>query len=474
MEFTPMSAEQYRALSRDEFIARRNQVIDLLNADTLPEGVDLENLLAEADIISSEVELRNRQEAAKAKASVALSDATVAKRQDAAKAVIAGAGNVIETTEKRSADVRDVTDLRGFTSSREYRAALARHIMHIEKMPAEMTAKALQERSNTTVSMNADYSNMTSTFTNTFSGIAIAPLELSDEVISELHEHSVLYPKVNLTYDEGVGGISERDLVLTGAWIGDKETSPWQSEQDAEVFTWTWHQFEARVARTMLADALMRDNFKAQLAPELARVYGTAIDLAVLSGNGSTQPKGITNDVRLIGSDGKGKTTDGTPTTVGKALIITVNDDKIDDWKFWSTLLGHESFNRLYRGGELIVADGTWYNHIDVLHDDNNRPISNLVSINQGMEKSLRGVGSVDLLPNDVLKTFDNASAGDIIGIYGNFKGYTLNTQPGMPLTTATWDDYDTNTRKTRMLVACDGRVTNPYGWVILKKAAQG
>jgi hypothetical protein len=45
-----------------------------------------------------------------------------------------------------------------------------------------------------------------------------------------------------------------------------------------------------------------------------------------------------------------------------------------------------------------------------------------------------------------------------------------MNIQPGMQLSTVSWDDHETNTHKTKVLTAMDGRVSNPFGWVILKK----
>ena len=466
MEFTPFTAAQYRALSSDELEKRQAEVIGIMSADTLPDGVTDDQLFEEADLITAEINRRNKANSYRA-----------AKLD----AVAAGAGTVIAKSDnaaKPTAEVKEVTDYRGFTESIEYRKALARHISGVEQMPASMAMKALgerQQRANTSVEMNEAYTNMTDTFENTISGLVIAPLELSDEVIREVKEQSALLDKVNQTFVQGTYAVSELDLIATGAWIGDKEVSPYQEEYDPEVFTWTWHQFECRFARTFLAEAIMRDNYKAQLAPAMADCWSRAIDAAILAGNGTTQPKGITNDVRLVGSDGKGKTTDGTPATVGKALVVNVDADMVDDWKFWSSLLWNENFNRLYRNsGELIMADGTWGNHLMLLHDQIDRPIANIDPLNQENPMTLRGVGRVSTIANGVMETFDSAESGDVIGIYGNFRNYTLNFQPGMPLTTTTWADHETNTNKTKLLVACDGRVSNPFGWIILKKYVSG
>ena len=105
-----------------------------------------------------------------------------------------------------------------------------------------------------------------------------------------------------------------------------------------------------------------------------------------------------------------------------------------------------------------------------MLHDDNNRPIALMNPLTEEQRLTLRGVGPVDTLPNGIMKSFDDAEVGDVIGIYGNLKNYTMNVQPGMPLTTTSWDDHETNLHKTKVLTAMDGRVSNPFGWVVLKK----
>jgi len=481
MEFTPMDAAQYRALSREDFVARRNKILELLNAESLPEDIDFDNLMAEADIIEAEVNRRNSVEAAKQRVSATLSDPVVVKRNDAAKAVLFGEGNVIASTETRQERGFQAVSEQPFTNTREYRAALAKHIMRQAPMPAEMIAKAYQERANTPVSMNDGFTNMADpTFQNTISSLIMVPMELTEEVQKEMREISVLYDKINITNMQGGIAVSEYDLRINGSWIGDKEVSPYQTDTDAEIFTWAWHQFEARFARSFLAQALMTDTYTSQLAPALAECYANAMDLAIYAGTGVGQPRGITNDLRLLGSDGLGLDstlpnfyTQRTGAGKGRALVIEVTDDQIDDWKWWKTILMNEKFNRLYRNtGDLMLADATWNNHVEVLHDDNNRPITLARPLVDGEQLAIRGIGNVTLLPNTVIKPYDSASVGDIVGVYGNLKNYTMNVQPGMPLSTVSWEDHETNTHKTKILTAMDGRVSNPFGWLFIKKGA--
>ena len=457
--FVPFSAEQYRALDTDSFEQRRNEVIDLMSAEALPEGVTDEMLYAERDIILAEVERRN--------AAVELRNASIA-------AVNAGAGRVIATSEETIEERHTMTETgnRRFTDSPEYRSALAQHISRIAPMPAEMIARARQELrapgDPISVSVADGYSNYTDPLgVATLGGVPL-PLTFIEEVAREMKAYGGLDQRVNRTNFQGGIAVSEAELVGSAMWITDKQTAPWNPD-DFETFTFSAWQVEYRVARSLLAQAMMSDNFTNIAAPaanEISRV----INAAIWSGNGSGKPTGITADTRLLGTGTEGQSGYVAP----KATIVEVTAEDIDDWAFWMAL--PFKLNSAYRGrGEWIMGDGTWGAHVAVLRDDVNRPIANYLtmrdSLNETFTPAIQG-RPVNLLDGSICASFDEAEVGDIFAVYGDPKGYTLNTQPGMPLTTLSWDDHDNNLHKTKISMACDGRITNPFGWMLLKKKA--
>ena len=471
-EFTPMDAAQYRALSRDEFINRRNQVIDLLNAESLPEGVDLDNLLAEADIIEAEVETRNRKEAAKQKLGAELSPAVVAKRNSAAAAVLNGEGEKIAGTgEVKERGFKAVSE-EPFSNSIEYRRALAQHIMRQKRMPAEMIARVYQERAAgdpVAVSFPDGYTNVTDPTFPIFDGtgadaLVPIPVAVSDEIVRVRKEYGILHPKVNETHFPGGVVIPISDLTVDYHWINDKQVSPYQYDDAPEAVSFTWKELEARFARTFLAEALMRDSFKSQLGEAFAEGYGRAMDAAILNGNGTTQPLGLLKDPRFIDQ------TSGANT--GKALVVEATADDMADWTWWTKLLFKPEFNRLYRAdGEWIIGDSTFGTYIQTLRDANKRPVIQWDIASADAPAKLRG-NVVNTMPVSLLPDFDQASVGAVVAIFGNLKNYTLNFQPGMPLSTVSWDDHETNTHKTKVLTAVDGKMVDPNGWVVIKKKA--
>ena len=87
MLFTSMDAAAYRALSDEAFQKRFAEVKDLMNADTLPEGVTDDMLFAEAETIKAEIERRNKRNEF---SGMSYDSAKVEERNAAAKSVLAG------------------------------------------------------------------------------------------------------------------------------------------------------------------------------------------------------------------------------------------------------------------------------------------------------------------------------------------------------------------------------------------------
>ena len=456
--FVPFDAAQYRALDADAFERRKNEVVDLMNAEALPEGVTDEVLFAEADIIEAEVSRRNRANQLRA--------ANL-------EAVKAGAGTVIASNEpKATGEVKMVREGK-FVESKDYRIALAKHIARQAPIPQDYIARVRQERSAgdpVSVSFLDGYTNATDpTFSNTVSTKVPIPLTMG-ELFQTRRESGLLVPLVSETNYQGGVAYPFRELTVDFHWINDKQVSPYQSDNDATVISFTWHELEARFARTKLINALISDDFKGQLAGAIADGYGRIMDDAILKGNGSTQPLGILNDPRVVGAGTYGQSGYIAPT----ATIVNATADDLSSWAWWTSLLYKPTFNRLYRDdGSWLIGDATFGTYLLTLKDEVNRPLATFDVQNGQQVSKIRG-NKLVTLPNSLLGDFDTASSGDVVAIFGNFKNYALNFQPGMPLTTTTWEDYETNTEKTRVLTAVDGKVIDNHGFVIIKKYVSG
>ena len=452
--FETYTAAQYRGLSDDLFVARKQEVIDLLNADTLPEGVTDEMLYAEADLIEADEQRRNR----------------AANLRNSTLTAVKSAGTVVASSaepEQKRSTFQAVSEA-NYTDTLEYRKALANCIMTRSAMPSDVLAKAMQSRSAgdpVSVSFADGYTNMTDpTMSTQVTGYVPVPLTLSQEIVRVRKEYGLIHPLVTELHYPGGYAVPIDDLKVDYHWINDKQVSPYQYDANPGVVSFTWHQLEARFARTFLAEALISDNFKSLLAPAMAEGYGRAMDAAILEGNGSTQPLGILKDGRIIDQTLNAGT--------GKALVVEATAEDMSDWTFWTKLLYNPGFNRLYRtDGTWLFGDSTWGAYIETLKDEVNRPLAKFDPLNEDAPYRIKG-NPVVTLPNTLLGDFDAAEVGDVIAIFGNLRNYALNFQPGLPLNTVSWDDHETNTHKTKVLTAVDGKVIDNNGWVIVTKKA--
>ena len=476
MSFKPFTAAEYRSLDYDAFVARKQEVMNLLNAEELPEGVTDEMLYAEADLVEADAQRRSRANK--------LFNSKV-------EAVANGAGNVIATTEateetetrtmpkpEPTFEVRAREAGEHYTDSKEYRTALSIAIRNSQRLPEDIQRKVMQERATQATDISGTPTYM-DTFSNTDTTLVAVPYSVSQQVLRELKQKATLYNRINYAHEKGGMIQREADLHLEFTWLGnnDKIVSTYQGEEDPTSFAWGWNVLECRHSRSFLSEALMADEFKTLLGEELADGYAKALDQVIVRGTGNMQPLGILTDPRLVGTDGKGKGTTGIDGTFtpgaggGTALFIQVSEDQVNDWKFWCSFLYDDNFNDMYAdSGELIIARNTWGSHIAVLSDDNNNPIGITDPLHQETGRSLREAGPVNLVNGAILPSYAQANVGDVFGIYGNLKNYTMNVQPGWPMSVVTWDDHENNAHKTKLSVAMDGRPTDKWGWVFLVK----
>lgn len=482
----PFTAADYRSLGNDEFETRCNDIRELINSGVLPEGFTVEGLSAELDYIEAERSLRERLEA---------------ERQERASAVASGDGAVVATDNPEQDQVHEQREMPRtevpqhtfesrsreasdhYTDSIEYRRALSFAIRNSSRLPDEILRKVFEDRQRratqaTDISGTPTYMD---TFNNTDTTLVAVPYSVSQQVLTELEAQPTLYNRINYTSEKGGVIQREADLHLEFTWLGanDKIVSQYQGDEDPTSFAWGWNVLECRHSRSFLSDALLADEFKGLLGKKLAIGYAKALDRVILKGTGNMQPRGILTDPRLVGTDGKGKgmtKVDGTFVAGagdGTALFIEVSEDQVNDWKFWTSFLYDENFNDEYVDtGELIIARNTWGSHIAVLHDDNNNPIGISDPLHQETGKDIREVGPVNLVKGDTLPSFRQAEVGQVFGVYGNLQNYTMNVQPGWPMSVVTWDDHENNAHKTKLSVTMDGRVTDKWGWVFLVKGA--
>lgn len=241
-------------------------------------------------------------------------------------------------------------------------------------------------------------------------------------------------------------------------WISEGTTSPRQNIGSLGKVSFGYHTAEIRIAQSFLSQILTIEAFEEEITKVIAIAYLKAMDFVILNGSGDGQPLGILNDARVAAT--------------GNAITMAAAD--MSNWTAWRK----KFFAKLplgYRDGEFIFANSTVDSYLETMADGNNNPIfrqSTGLEVNDGDAQNPNGRffgRNISLVEPDILADFDTASSNDVIGVYWQPQEYALNENYGF--TMRRYFDEETNEWVTKALVVVDGKVLNPQGIWLIKKA---
>ena len=412
MEFTPMTAEQYRALSADEFEQRRQLVADLcLDPEC---KVSAEQLRSEAALIAEEAARRNT--------------AAQLRSLDVA-AVASGAGSVISgqaaLETRASAPVAEVDRY----DTAEYRNAFMEYVCRGTVIPME-----LREDAHT---MTADVP------------VAI-PTTLMKQIIEKMSEYGNIWNKVTKLNIQGGIEFPVLELKATASWIGEDEVSEYQKIEAKTKISFLFHQLECRLSQSILTSVVTFSEFQARFVPIIAEAMVRALEQSVVRGNGNGQFLGVMNDTRVEN-------------------VVEMTAEEFGDWQAWHKKV-KAKMPKSYRNGEFYMCQSSWDTYIETMADDQRAPVSIGYNPVTG-EEIMRLVGKgVETTEPDILPDFDAAAAGDVVAMFIDWKNYAVNTN--MQIKTEKWIDHETNKVKYKSMLIADGKVLDPYGIILIKKKA--
>jgi HK97 family phage major capsid protein len=277
-----------------------------------------------------------------------------------------------------------------------------------------------------------------------------------NEVINTVRKrYGNLYDKVRKISVRGGVEYPVGALQAKFHWITEKTVSPRQKLGNLGKVVFNYHTGEIRVAQTFVSQLLTLEAFEAEIVKAIALAYRQAMDEGIVSGSGDGQMTGILNDPRVTNE-------------------ITMTDAQFSNWTAWRK----NFFAKLplgYRGGEFIFPVSTVDAHLETMADSNNNPIfrqATGLEVNDGdaMNPNGRFFGrDIALVEPDIIADFDAAQSGDVIGIYWQPEEYAINENFGF--TMRRYFDEETNEWVDKALVVVDGKVLNPEGIWLIKKA---
>lgn len=321
------------------------------------------------------------------------------------------------------------------TETMEYRQAFMNFVQHGTPIPAELRAGNAIDTTDTQ---------------------AAIPLTIVREIINTVRvRYGNLYRKVRKLAVQGGVEFPIGELEADFRWITEATVSPDQELDKLGKVSFGYHTAEIRIAQTFLSQILTVEDFEAKITEVIVTAYLKLCDIGIVAGSGDGQMTGIINDPRVTN-------------------VVTMTAEQFSNWTQWRKRL----FAKIplgYRDGEFIFPLSTVDSYLETMVDNNNRPIFSQgtgLEVNDGdaMNPNGRFFGrDISLVEPTVLPDFDSAASGDVVGIFWQPQEYGINENFGF--TMRRYFDEDRNKWINKALVVLDGKVLNPAGIWLIKKA---
>ena len=318
----------------------------------------------------------------------------------------------------------------------EYREAFMNFVCRGVAMPTEMRADAV---------------------TTTGDAGAVIPTTIMKEIIKNLESYGEIYSRVRKLNIQGGVAFPILSIKPTATWITANTATSESEKQKLEAnssVTFNYYGLECKISQTLLVNVTTIDAFQALFTTLATEAIIKAIEIAIVSGDGSGKMTGITVDSRVPSGN-----------------KITMAPSEFSSWEGWKKKV-FGKMAKSYRNGCFIMAQGTFDGYIDGMVDKNGQPIGR---VNYGIadgEVYRFGGKEVLTVEDDVIANYDDAKTNDVVGVFVNLKDYAINSN--MELTVAKWVDQDTNELKNKAILICDGKLVDANGVIIIKKGAEG
>lgn len=280
-------------------------------------------------------------------------------------------------------------------------------------------------------------------------GGAVIPTTIVHEMIRDMKVRGEIWAKVRKLNIQGGIEFPIADVMPVATWVGEGSQDSQKLTADTKVM-FSYHGLECKLAQSLLVSVVTIAEFEALFTQLAVEAIIAALEKGVFNGSGSGEMLGILNETRI---------------PVGNTIELTAEDLT---WKGWKQKV-FAKMKKAYRNGDFFMAQATFDGYIDGMTDTTGQPIGR---VNYGIDGNevYRFAGkNVVTVEEDILKDWDSADAGDVVAVFGNLSNYAVNSN--LEMRTVKWIDENTNKVYNKVTMICDGKVLDPNGFLIIKKA---
>lgn len=277
---------------------------------------------------------------------------------------------------------------------------------------------------------------------------AVIPTTWGKEIIRNLKERGVIFKQLRHMNIKGGVELPILDLMPVATWVGEGASED-QKLAATKTISFKYYGLECKIAQSILVSVVTIDEFQALFVELATEAVMAAVEKGVFQGTGEGQMLGVCKDPRVTN-------------------VVEMTADDMGKWAQWKKKF-FAKIPKRYQTGKLHMAQGTFEGYIDGMVDLNGQPVARTNYGITGGPTYRFGGKDVETVEEDVLPSFETAGSGDVFAVFMNLKNYVFNSN--MTMTVVQWTDHDTNQKKTKVMLICDGKAADTNGIILLKKS---
>ena len=274
----------------------------------------------------------------------------------------------------------------------------------------------------------------------------VIPTTVMEKIIEKLEATGMILPLVTRTSYKGGLAIPLSTVKPVATWVSEGSTSDLQKKTTGSI-TFTYFKLRCAVSVSFATDNVTLAVFESALINNITEAMVKALEQAIITGAGATEPKGILTE---------------TPVT-GQALTIA-NATAIG----YSDLIAAEAALPLeYEQDAVWCMSKKSFMAFVGMVDSQKQPIARVnYGISGKPERTL--LGRTVVLNNYVSSYLGTVAANTKFAFLFAFKDYVLNTNYQMTL--KKYEDNVTDDQVTKGIMLVDGKVVDKNSLVVLTK----
>lgn len=291
--------------------------------------------------------------------------------------------------------------------------------------------------------------NQDATTTTSTAG-AVIPTVVLDRIIAKLEAESVMYNLVTKTNYKGGLSIPTVSVKPTASWVNENAGSEKKAITTGSI-TFAYHKLRIAIAASLEVETMSLSAFETFVVNLIGTAMASAIDTAIISGNGTSQPLGILNN-----ASGKQAVVSGQLLTVAKGAGLS-----------YSVLCNAEAaLPSQYESGSVWIMSKKTFMSFMGMVDDDGQPIGR-VNYGLGGKPERYLLGREVAISDKVSDFVASPSADTTFACIVNPKDYILNIN--LNLTVKEYEDNDTDSTVRKAIMLVDGKLVDNGSLVVLK-----